>query len=51
MAFADTLLTFGILLAIFILGYCKYMNKTFLEFVTEIKEIFKSQEEEVLNIQ
>ncbi len=51
MGLADTLLTFGILFSLFVLGYCKYMNKTLLEFVIEVKEIFRSQEEEVLNIQ
>ena len=51
MGFTDSLLTFGILLAIFVLGYCKYMNKTIVEFVGEIREIFRSQEEEVLNLQ
>ncbi|KKM83533.1 hypothetical protein LCGC14_1308480 [marine sediment metagenome] len=51
MALADALLTFGVLFGLFVLGYCKYMDKTILEFAIEIKEIFKSQEEEVLNIQ
>ena len=28
MALADALLTFGVLFGLFVLGYCKYMNKT-----------------------
>lgn len=50
MTLTDTLLTITILLAIAILAYLKMTNKTLLDFITEIREIIKGQEEEVIDL-
>jgi hypothetical protein len=50
MALTDILLTVLILLTIFVLAYCKYMNKTLLELVQEVREIFKKPQEEVVDL-
>ena len=50
MVLTDVLLTFLILLTIFVLAYCKYMNKTLLELTQEVREIFKKPQEEVIDL-
>ena len=50
MTLTDTLLTVLILLTLFTIGYCKYMNKTLVEFIQELREIFKKPEEEVIDL-
>ena len=43
----DNLLTVGILLTLAIIVYLRITNKTLVDFVKELKEIFSSAEEEV----
>lgn len=50
MGLTDTLLTIAILLAIAILGYLKMTKKTITDFIKEIREMTKSQKEEITDI-
>lgn len=50
MALTDVLLTTLILLVIAILAYLKMTNKTLSDFIREIREIVKSEEEEIIHI-
>ncbi|KKN56542.1 hypothetical protein LCGC14_0571200 [marine sediment metagenome] len=50
MALFDSLITIIILFSLFIIIYCKYMNKTLPEFFSELRDVFRPQEEEVINL-
>lgn len=50
MSAADVLLTVLILFALFVLAYTKYQNKTLVEFAREVREIFKRDKEEVIDL-
>ncbi len=50
MTLTDTLLTISILLIIAILAYLKMTNKTLLDFIKEIREMTKNEEEELINL-
>ncbi len=50
MALTDILLTGVILITIAILAYLKMTNKTLLDFIKEIREIAKSEKEEIIDI-
>lgn len=47
MTFFENLFAVFILLALFILGYCKLKNKTFSEAFNDIKEMFVGTTEEI----
>lgn len=47
MTFYENVLTALILLGILVLGYLKMTNKTLVEFIKEIKEVFSSSSEVV----
>lgn len=46
----ENILTAAILLALFIIVYCKYTNKTFGDFVREIKDVFSGGAEKVQEV-
>ena len=50
MAVFDTVLTIFILLTIAILAYLKMTNKSIPDFIREIREVCRGQQEEVINL-
>ncbi len=50
MGLFDAVITLVVLFSLFIIIYCKYMNKTMPEFFMELREVFSSPEEEVVNL-
>lgn len=50
MALVDTLLVFFILTIMAIFAYLKMTNKTLSDFVREIRDIYKENQEEVIDI-
>jgi len=50
MGLFDSILVLAILFMIFALGYCRYRKITLIEFFKELKEIFKQNQEEVIDI-
>lgn len=43
----ESLTTIGVLLALFILAYCRFTDRTLGELITDIREAFSTQTEEV----
>jgi len=43
----ESLTTVGVLLALFILAYCRFTNRTLGELILDIREAFSTQTEEV----
>lgn len=50
MSLADTLTSIFVLLMIFLLGYCKFTKKTLKDVIIEVREAFREETTEVIDL-